>query len=619
MNSLEQTLPETNVGSEPEQTTKKPSKLFVIISYAIALASLIAMLFVPLFGEDMFIKYFFVAVSPILNLFHVTIPDAVYGTFFINVGSTIDLTVGIILTLIFLSVVLSLIMLIPVIVCKAKSGANLRCAFAAEYISFIAVLAYVCYEMYCISFWGMASLWNDYSLLIPLGVIMIVMAAQSIKYKGSLGVMKLVIFILSLLTLFTLFDIVTFIPILESPLQSLSGLIGAYDADVTFIGDYCSAIIPFAFLCNNRIEFAGFDQFTTLLFQIITIALPLMIVGNIFLDTIGLIAGEKTTKEGKPNPHTVWFAFAVIRYSVIILFIAATVILSFVFGYLNLSFGKVGIYIYFTLIFVFLSLIVEIVRFCVCKSRLKAYNAAQYEVFKNEKLVINDETLANENAEGATEETVEAAETVEGEYQTNMFGDTPVEETAPVAEAVEEPTESVGEQLTITEEQPAEEQFIIAPEALEAQSEEVVEAEVVDAEEVVEAEVVEDAIDAEIVEAEVVEAEVVDDTATIEPVEEQVKDTYNEFTLFGEVSDAEKDEDDKKIDPFVDKLTDAERAQFYDVFINRNKGKFSSIPAYTLNGDNSDFFPAVFVHINRMRNICSDSLLAKIYKEIDKD
>ena len=291
---------------------------------------------------------------------------------------------------------------------------------------------------------------------------------------------------------------------------------------------------------------------------------------------------------------------AAIRYSLIILLIAACVVLSFVLE----GFGKVGIYIYLSAILVLLAFIVEIVRYCVGKSKLKAYKAAQYEIFKNEKIVIQDESLAENNDEEGLEQPVEEAQ------QTNMFGDEPVAAAQPVAESVEtEPTESVGEQLSILdaqtideveEETPAE---VVEPVA-ETEAVEAAEAETVE-EPVAEAEKVEEAQPA-------AETETVEEVETVEPTPA--------VNLFGETIESEKAKEEKKsIDPFIDKLTDEERAQFFDVFVNRNVGKFSSIPVYKLNENNADFFPAVFVHINRMRDLCSDSLLAKIYREIGKD
>ncbi|MGN1373548.1 MAG: hypothetical protein ACI4VK_05860 [Candidatus Coproplasma sp.] len=592
----------------PEATDKKPGKLFIIISYVIALASLIAMLFVPLFDGKMFIQYVLSAVAPILDLFKVTIPAEIYGEFFIKAEYT--LTLGIMYTMVYVSVILALIMLIPVIACKAAKGTNLRCAFAAEHIAFLFLLANVCYDILSYSFLGLREFWYDYSLLIPLGVLMLVMAAQSIKYKGGSGVAKFIIFLLSLVTLFCLFDIATFIPKIEDLLVDIAGIVNAYNADATFIGSSTIAINPFIDLCNGAFVFVGFDNLAAALYQLIALVLPMLLMVSIFLDTIGLVAGKKTKADGKPNAQTGWFVIAAIRYSLIILLIAAAIALSFLLE----GFGQVGIYMYITAVLVLLTFIVEIIRFCVGKSKAKAFVKArkksQEEEFRSETLVIMDESLTpapdEEPAPALTEiaeeeevievsnvtdftqadEQVETAQPVE--EQTDIFGyhptfDEPVEETE-AEPVVENTVENDDQQLTIMDAQPIDETEEIQP----------------------------DVVIAEPVSVDPVEQVVtaLPEDAVINPVDEQT--TLN---IFGETQSQES----QSIDPFIDKLTDEERAQFYDVFINRNKGKFSSIPVYQINGNNSDFFPSVFVHINRMRILCSDSLLSKIYKEIGND
>ncbi|MGN1104245.1 MAG: hypothetical protein ACI4QI_05150 [Candidatus Coproplasma sp.] len=570
----------------PEVTDKKPGKLFIIISYVLALASLIAMLFVPLYDGNMFIKYVLSAVAPILDKFHVSVASINTG-FFIN--ELFSLAEGIMLTLIYLSVILALIMLIPVIAGKASKGTNLRCAFAAEYIAFLFLLAYVTYEVLLLD----STLWYDFSLIIPLGVIMLVMGAQSIKSKGGLGVARFIILLLALVTLFSLSDIVSYIPVLEDPLSSLSGTLGAYTADVTFMGSNVSGLAIFAKLCEDYFLISvPTGNIPALVFKIIASEMTLVIIISIFIDTLGILIGNKKHKNGKPNPQTAWFVIAAIRYSLIILMMGAAVALSF---FLD-GFGKVGIYMYITAALVLLTFIVEIIRFCVGKSKVKAYKKEQERLFKNETIVLRDDTLVEDKPEEVEETTetedifeateVEEAEEVNAaeevtETQTNIFDDEEIVEVQPVEETqTEEPAESFGQQLSILDAEPVEEE--------------------------VEGQPVDDLFASDAV---------VEETFVEEPVAvPQTED--NGFNLFGESQTTEQTD---SIDPFIDKLTDEERAQFFDIFINRNKGKFSSIPVYKLNGNNADFFPSVFVHINRMRNICSDSLLAKIYKEIGND
>ena len=549
----------------PEVTDKKPGKLFIIISYALALASLIAMLFVPLYNGKMAIQLVLAACDKMLSFLKISVPAFTYGDFFVE--QTMRIYESAFILGIAGSTVLALIMLLPVILCKNPRGGKLRCAFAAEMIAFLAVTANVLWDV--LKFSGT---WENYAILIPFGVIMLVMAAQSIKFKGGLGVAKFIIFLLALATAVTLLDITLFIPALEEPLKSVAGLIGAYNSDVTFVGSMATGITNISELmriCLGRASFADPANIVAFAYQLIPMAIAVLVAGSVFLDVIGLAAGNKTKKNGKPNPHTAWFVVAAIRYSLIIVLIGTMVALSF----LVEGFGKVGVYMYLTAALVLITFIVEIIRFCVGKAKVKAYNKEQDRLFKEEAIVLKDDTLV----ENETEETAET------ETQTNMFGDEQVVEAQPVEEvSAEEPAENSGEQLSFMDDESVEQE-------------------------------VEEPVDS-IIASEEVAVEPVEDTVEEPAVVTQAED--NSFNLFGESQTAEEPE---SIDPFVDKLTDEERAQFFDIFINRNKGKFSSIPVYQLNGNNADFFPAVFVHINRMRNICSDSLLAKIYKEIGNE
>lgn len=578
MKEKDKALP-TTIQAAPlsEKKAKKPGKIFILITYLLALASLIAVLFVPLYNGKMLIQLVWAACENTLLFFKIKAPAFAYGDFFI--AQRLSIYECAFILGIAVSTVLALIMLFPVIFCKNPQGAKLRCAFAAEQIAFLVVTANLMWEV--LKYNGT---WNNFAILIPFGVLLLVMAAQSIKFKGGLGVAKFIIFLLALLTAVTLLDITLFIPALKEPLKSIAGIIGAYDANVTFVGSMVSGVSNIRLLLRILIGKASFvDPANTVAFvyQILPMVLTIVVALSIFLDVIGLVAGNKTKKSGEPNPHKGWFVVAVIRYSLIILLIAAAVVLSFVLK----GFGKVGIYMYCTAVLVILTFIVEIIRYCVGKAKVKAYKRMQKEAFNNEKIDIVDNALEEENTAEAVEINQES-----GDYQTNIFGEEPVA-AQPAAEAVEEqPTETVGEQLSIMNSELAEEPV---EEAI---------TEAVPVEEVVE----------EVAAAPIAVMPV--ETAPVEEVAEEAAPAPI-VTPFGEVADNE----EKSIDPFIDKLTDEERAQFYDVFINRNMGKFSTIPAYEINGNNADFFPAVFVHINRMRNICSDSLLAKIYKEIGKD
>lgn len=66
-------------------------------------------------------------------------------------------------------------------------------------------------------------------------------------------------------------------------------------------------------------------------------------------------------------------------------------------------------------------------------------------------------------------------------------------------------------------------------------------------------------------------------------------------------------------DMFLSSLTPAERDEFDRLFVSRIYGDNKRLPAYTIGGDNREFFTKVFVFMGRYRNVISDSLLEKIY------
>lgn len=586
MKGKEKTLPETNEIATPcEEAAKKPGKLFIVLSYVIALAGLIAALFVPLFYGEMPVKYLLAAVSSITELFGMTIPSSAYGSFFID--SAIGIEYGVIITAIFLSAAIALVLLIPVIAGKAAKGTNLRCAFAAEFIAFLFVSSLLCLEL----FYYVGG-WSDYSFIIAFGVLVLVMAAQSIKYKGWLGTMKFVAFILALLTLFSLFDVATIIPAIQSPLNSLNK-IGTteptlFNAVYSLKGILDGSLTPH----GNTVGFVS---------ELIYLIIPVLVCISVLIDLFWLVCGNKTRKNGEPHTHKGWFVFSTVRYLVIILLIIAAIVLSSVLA----GFEKISLYFYLTAVLVVLSFIIEIIRYCTAKSKLKAHESEQRDLFNHEKIVLKDETLA-----------VEEEQPVEENVQTTIAGIPAAEETAPetVEETEEQPTQENGEQLTCFTAQP--EENAVEEQTLDAEVEEQPVEEIAPVEEVVpEQPVATPVIVPAPAPVEEVKAEPV---VTPAPVAEAPVVTA---TPFGETVQptAQSEEEKVNIDPFIDKLTNVERAQFFDVFVNMNRGKFTFIPAYKINGDNSAFFPAVFVHINRIREICDESLIRKIYKEIGRN
>lgn len=587
-----------NGADAPVKKDKKPGKLFIILSYALVLAGLIAAFFVPLYGGEMLAKYLLAAVGNIIE-----IPSSAYGTFFIR-DTGLMLYEWVLILALAVSLVLALILLIPVIAGKPAKRTNLKCAFAGEFIAFIFTLAFAVCELYdytvAAGVEGKVE-WANFATLIPLGLAILVMAAQSIKYKGWLGTVKFIAFLLALLTLFTLFDIAAIIPALESPLLSISEMLGASKNKLTFMGVYpngLSGLYEIIMLYENTdYLLAEGLQTAELVSRILFAVISILVVLSVITDLLALVVGNKVRqkakgdkKSGVPLTHKGRFVFALVRYILIVLLIVAAVLLG---TFLDGSW-KAGLYMYFTAVVVILSLIVEVIRYCVAKSKLKKYNAEQKRLFDTEKLIIVDPALqtAEENA------AVIAGQPIEENAQLNFLGENTVMVQTPVEEPAEEQlSEDNGEQLTITEVQPVEEP-----------AEEVVfEEQTAPVAPVAPVEVAEE----QPAPVEVAEAAEESFPVYMAPEEQTVEEE--------QPVQAAAEQEIRHIDPFVDKLTDSERAEFFDVFVNRNKGKIGTVPVYELNGNNSAFFPSVFVHINRTREMCSDSLLNKIYGEIGKN
>lgn len=68
-------------------------------------------------------------------------------------------------------------------------------------------------------------------------------------------------------------------------------------------------------------------------------------------------------------------------------------------------------------------------------------------------------------------------------------------------------------------------------------------------------------------------------------------------------------------DDFIKKLTNSEKIEFAQVFIERRKGNLHNIPEYNVGGNNAKFFSAVFIYFARVRDLISGSLMNKIYEQ----
>lgn len=108
---------------------------------------------------------------------------------------------------------------------------------------------------------------------------------------------------------------------------------------------------------------------------------------------------------------------------------------------------------------------------------------------------------------------------------------------------------------------------------------------------------------------------------TVEPVTHNVYQTYTPKTPQRE----EPAENIYKVntvyqgptDEFMKKLSNNEKIEFSQIFIEKCKGDIGKVPDYIIGGDNRKFFTSVFIYLGRMRSMVSDGLLNKMYKELN--
>ncbi len=68
-------------------------------------------------------------------------------------------------------------------------------------------------------------------------------------------------------------------------------------------------------------------------------------------------------------------------------------------------------------------------------------------------------------------------------------------------------------------------------------------------------------------------------------------------------------------DDFIKKLSNAEKIEFAQVFLERSKVALNNVPDYVVGGNNSKFFSQVFIYYGRIRDYVSDGLMNRLYEE----
>ncbi|MCM1546481.1 MAG: hypothetical protein NC033_05535 [Clostridiales bacterium] len=560
--------------SAKEKKKNKTRKVIATTTYFIAMLCLLAGLFVPLFQFDksnlpnsMMFRYLPSMFNGIIGKEIIKLPEGSYFlTFYGYTEGKFDFMslIGVLYAVV---CAISLLMLIPIFLGSKKKNTSARCALGVEVLIMLVTLTYIAYTTFFLVNTN-TLVWTDYNFLLAFGGSLLMAIIQTVSSKGSIGVSKVIALLLSVLGVIALLDITMFIPKLATPLGDLSGKLKAGDkatfisaGETGYLGIFgINILLVIKDMIPQLAEMAqgGKDGIISLVVYILLILVAVLTVVNLIFDVIGLSTGKKYKNDRSPCKNGLSNTFALVRYILTIIFAAAIVILSFVTDGLS-----TGLYLWLLLVVLVISLVNAAVRTAVDNARYKKGVAAptseaqQIPVF-NDPAFTPQETAAT--AYTPLEKAAEPAPEPE-------YARLPVVEDAPeLAEEVEEPAYVAPDYMPESYEPLP----VVTPETEEVEEP-----------------------------APVVEPL----SAPLEEPEEPTRTVY----IYGGATDE-----------FMDTLTDNEKVEFVELFIKKSKGTVNGVPDYSIDGDNSDFFPAVFVHINRYRNIVSDALMAKMYKQLGK-
>lgn len=595
----------------------KSKKLLVVITYVIALLTILGGLLAPMYGgikaslDNMLAVNVIALINNTLGVFTKTpvIPNVgkFTATSWTNWSGYFDVS-SMLLVLYMGLCLLAILMLLPVCLGKKEKKTSFVCAMTIEVLVLIVTVAYLALHTYAIiqnmaltePEDGKYTTWQSYNMLLPLGGCLLMAIVQSIGVKGSIGVSKTIAVILSVLGLVALLDVTVYIPALKNALTKFSDIIKCEGLGFivgtgfkTPYGIGFDGIYLLVHIMNYYKEmFAnGWIGVTYVLFFIV-VALVLL---NVICDIIGLATGKKFKGHDGREPYrnAPSNTFAIIRYVLTFVFALSLALITL----FRVDEVGPGLYLYLVIVLSFIQLINAAVRTAVANARVKKGVPAPKEE-KDTVMVIADPTLVP--SETAAAEAQPAPEPQPYQYQPTFFGDAPMyqqpayqqpayQEPAPVYP--EQPTTETGEQLNMYGE-PAAQQSAPEQSYYEPQPEPYYEPQPA--------------------QPAYFESEPAQQPAeTVSPLYEEAPAKPAETTTTVYIYGGDSDE-------FMDTLTDAEKVEFAEVFLKKSKGKVNGVPDYKINQDNSDFFPAVFVHINRFRGIVSDALLSKLYKHLGK-
>lgn len=573
--------------SDKEKKEKK-KKLAVVLTYVVALVCILAGLLVPLYDmgaavitERMLLSHIPAELNYLVAPITKTELLPNLPSFFVSSGAlptAFDFE-ALVLVLYALTCVLALVMLIPVCVCKKEKNAYVRCAFSVEIIAMLLSGAYIIAHTYSLVY-GNLSEWTDYNMFIVLGGTLIVACIQAIVTKGGMGVSRTLALVFSVLSALCILDLTIFIPQLSGALGKFSSAVGGGET-ANFIGGETSmnglglfGLFEIIHITDIITIFKGLSA-TGIVFEVLVILIVAMVVLNMVSDVIGIATGKLLDKNGMPRRHRAYNTYSLVRYILTFILVVALIVLSFVTEGIS-----AGLYLYFLTVLTVVLFICAIVRTARDNAKVKKAKAAAPAAETKESVadlsIIDDQLTSSVGGEDVvvTEEPV-----IIYDNDINYVAETPVTEAQPYEQqTLFESTEEKPTETPVTEEPYTEpEQNVYTDLDFSA----------FDTTEPVTSNGEQLALDDPLL-------------AAAAPAPSTV------FVYGGDT------------DEFMETLTDAEKIEFVQTFLKKSKGEIRGIPEYRINGDNDDFFPAVFVYMARIRPMVSENLLSKMYKQLGK-
>lgn len=554
--------------SAKEKKKNKTRKAIATTTYFIAMLCLLAGLFVPLFycvdgvelTERMMLRYLPSMFNGIAGKEIIQLPEGSwFKTYYGYAPGKFDFMslIGVLYAVV---TVISVIMLIPVLLGSKKKNTSARCALGVEVLAMLVTLVYIAYTTYFLVYSGTLG-WTDYNFLIAFGGVLLMAIIQTISSKGSIGVSKVIGLLLSVIGVIALLDLTLFIPQLADPLANLSVKLNAGDK-ATFIANGENSMlgiygINFLILIKDMIpQMAEMAQGgKDGILSLVVVILLILIALFTVLNLIFDVIGLSTGKKYKKDRSPCKNGGSN-TFALVRYILALIFVIALVVITFFIDGTSTGLYLWLLLIILVISLVNAAVRTAVDNARYKKGAVAPAEEVQ-QRPVFNDPAFA--------------AQAEEPE-----LGRLPVAEETPAN--AEEAT--FAEEVSTPEPLPVYVEPDYMPEATEPEAKP-------------------EPLPVYVEPSPVAEPL----SAPLEESEEPTRTVY----IYGGATDE-----------FMDTLTDNEKVEFVELFIKKSKGTVNGVPDYSIDGDNSDFFPAVFVHINRYRNIVSDALMTKMYKQLGK-